>query len=137
MDEEKFKIRSYGWTELALCYNPDLHPNSASRLLHRWVVRNEKLTRDLRAAGFCERQRKLTPKQVGVIVDFLGEPWKLKIWKSLISEMKDICFEDKIRDFWMQKIYVFRGKGDSYCWQEISVVQHQLKSYADRRIKTL
>ena len=56
MDEEKFKIRSYGWTELALCYNPDLHPNSASRLLHRWVVRNEKLTRDLRAAGFCERQ---------------------------------------------------------------------------------
>ena len=74
MDEEKFKIRSYGWTELALCYNPDLHPNSASRLLHRWVVRNEKLTRDLRAAGFCERQRKLTPKQVGVIVDFLGEP---------------------------------------------------------------
>jgi hypothetical protein len=43
-------------------------------LLHRWVVRNEKLTRDLRAAGFCERQRKLTPKQVGVIVDFLGEP---------------------------------------------------------------
>jgi len=27
MEEEKFKIRSYGWTELALCYNPNLHPN--------------------------------------------------------------------------------------------------------------
>ena len=74
MEEEKFKIRSYGWTELALCYNPNLHPNSASRLLHRWVVRNEKLVKTLKAAGFCERQRKLTPKQVGVIVDFLGEP---------------------------------------------------------------
>ena len=30
MEDEKFKIRSYGWTELALCYNPNLHPNSAS-----------------------------------------------------------------------------------------------------------
>ena len=74
MDKEKFKIRSYGWTELALCYNPDLHPNSASRLLHRWVVRNEKLVKTLKTAGFCDRQRKLTPKQVGVIIDFLGEP---------------------------------------------------------------
>ena len=74
MEEEKFKIRSYGWTELALCYNPNLHPNSASRLLHPTVVRNEKLVKTLKTAGFCERQRKLTPKQVGVIVDFLGEP---------------------------------------------------------------
>ena len=74
MDEEKFKIRSYGWTELALCYNPDLHPNSASRLLHRWGVRNEKLVKTLKTAGICDRQRKLTPKQVGVIVELLGEP---------------------------------------------------------------
>ena len=74
MEDEKFKIRSYGWTELALCYNPNLHENSASRLLHRWVVRNEKLVKTLKIAGFCARQRKLTPKQVGVIVDFLGEP---------------------------------------------------------------
>ena len=43
-------------------------------LLHRWVVRNEKLVKTLKTAGFCDRQRKLTPKQVGVIVDFLGEP---------------------------------------------------------------
>ena len=74
MEDEKFKIRSYGWTELALCYNPNLHPNSASRLLHRWVVRNEKLVKTLRAVAFCVRQRKLTPKQFGLIVDFLGEP---------------------------------------------------------------
>lgn len=74
MEEEKFKIRSYGWTELALCYNPDLHPNSASRLLHRWVVKNEKLSKALIAAGFGEKQRKLTPRQVGVIVEYLGEP---------------------------------------------------------------
>ncbi|WP_317190534.1 DUF4248 domain-containing protein [Parabacteroides goldsteinii] len=43
-------------------------------MLHSWVVKNEKLVRTLKVAGFCERQRKLTPKQVGVIVDFLGEP---------------------------------------------------------------
>ena len=34
----------------------------------------------------------------------------LKIEKSLISKMKDICFEAEIRDFWMQKIYLFGEK---------------------------
>ena len=71
MDEEKFKIRSYGWTELALCYNPDLHPNSASRLLHRWVVRNEKLVKTLKTAGFCEDVYK---RQILSIVQVLQHP---------------------------------------------------------------
>ena len=38
----------------------------------------------------------------------------------------------------MQKIYVFsEGKEILTVAHETSVVQHQLKSYADRRIKTL
>ncbi len=74
IEEEKFKIRSYGWAELAMCYNPHVLPSSAARLLRRWVNRNSRLTSSLAEAGFRDRQRILTPKQVAIIVDYLGEP---------------------------------------------------------------
>lgn len=74
MEELKFRLRSYGWTELAICYNPALHPDSASRLLRGWIKKNEKLTNALEEAGFLPRQRKLTPRQVSVIIAYLGEP---------------------------------------------------------------
>lgn len=74
MEENRFKIRSYGWAELALCYNPSLHPDSASRLLRRWVQKNNRLADELKATGFIPRQRILTPLQVSVVVTYLGEP---------------------------------------------------------------
>lgn len=74
MEENRFKIRSYGWAELALCYNPSLHPDSASRLLRRWVQKNNRLADELKATGFVPRQRILTPLQVSVVVTYLGEP---------------------------------------------------------------
>lgn len=74
MDESRFKIRSYGWAELALCYNPSLHPDSASRLLRRWVQKNNRLADELKATGFIPRQRILTPLQVSVVITYLGEP---------------------------------------------------------------
>lgn len=74
MEDGTFKIRSYGWTELALCYHPSLQPESASRLLHRWVKHNPELTNALVATGLLIKQRKLTPKQVETIVSYLGEP---------------------------------------------------------------
>lgn len=72
--EEMFKIRSYGWTELALCYNPCLQPGSAARLLRRWVRNNKELDEELKENGFRDNQRKLTPFQVGLLVRYLGEP---------------------------------------------------------------
>lgn len=72
--EEEFRIRSYGWTELAICYNPVLQPDSAARLLRRWVKMNEKLGEELKAAGFQDNQRRLTPLQVGLLVRYLEEP---------------------------------------------------------------
>lgn len=74
MEENRFKIRNYGWAELALCYNPSLHPDSASRLLRRWVQKNNRLADELKATGFIPRQRILTPLQVSVVVTYLGEP---------------------------------------------------------------
>ena len=74
MEDERFKIRSYGWGELALRYSPSLQAGSAARLLRSWVVRNEELSHALEAAGVRRRQRVLTPRQVGLIVRHLGEP---------------------------------------------------------------
>ncbi len=73
-EEERFKIRSYRWAELAKCYSPNVLPASAARLLRRWVNRNTRLASSLAETGFKVRQRVLTPKQVALIIDYLGEP---------------------------------------------------------------
>lgn len=71
---EPFEIRSYGWKELACLYAPDLQPASATKLLHRWIAGNKKLQRALAQAGWRKGMRGLTPRQVGLIVQCLGEP---------------------------------------------------------------
>lgn len=72
--EESFKIRSYGYGELALLYFSNSTKNSASTQLGRWVRQNEKLKEKLVAAGFKPRRKILTPIQVKIIVEFLGAP---------------------------------------------------------------
>lgn len=72
--EEKFSIKSYGFTELGLLYNPDLQPGSAAQSLKRWIRYNPQLTAALTEAGWRKGQRKFTPLQVQQIVCFLGEP---------------------------------------------------------------
>ena len=34
---EDFKIRTYGWQELAILYAPDLTPESAGKRLSSWI----------------------------------------------------------------------------------------------------
>ena len=70
----QFKIRSYGYGELALLYFPNSTKKSASTQLGRWVRQNEKLKMQLLALGYQPRKKILTPSQVKLIVDFLGEP---------------------------------------------------------------
>ncbi len=36
---ENFQIRSYGKSELALCYSPDITESAARRKLMRWIDR--------------------------------------------------------------------------------------------------
>jgi hypothetical protein len=64
-----FKIRSYGRTELAQLYAPDLQPESAYRRLMKWLRLNPRL-RHLAA----QRERSFSPAQVAKIVKVLGEP---------------------------------------------------------------
>ena len=66
--------RSLSWTELALAYAPDLSEASARKRLREWLHFSPELMERLQAAGYRERQRVLTPKQVKIIMEHLGEP---------------------------------------------------------------
>lgn len=74
MEEKSFKIRSYGFGELAQLYLPDIHPKSASNQLRHWFQLNTNLTASLKLNGYRKGNRILTPNQVKIIVEFLGEP---------------------------------------------------------------
>ena len=72
--DEQFKIRSYGYGELAMLYFPNSTKGSASTQLGRWVRQNEQLKKLLTESGFKPGKRILTPKQVEIIVSVIGEP---------------------------------------------------------------
>lgn len=69
-----FKIRSYGRTELAMLYCPDLTGLAAYRKMHRWMERCPGLMERLNDLGYEAQRRSFTPLEVRVIVDALGEP---------------------------------------------------------------
>lgn len=73
-EEKKFEIRTYGFTELAMLYNPTSQPASAANALRRWINYNSKLSAALEEAGWIKGQRKLTPLQSEQMRRFLGEP---------------------------------------------------------------
>ena len=72
--DEQFKIRSYGYGELALLYFPNSNKRSASTQLGRWLRQNAKLKIQLLKLGYQPRKKILTPGQVKLIVDCFGEP---------------------------------------------------------------
>ena len=68
------KNKIYGHTELALLYFKHIQPKSASTQLARWLRRDEELWEELLLAGYHKGQRLLTPRQVALILEYLGEP---------------------------------------------------------------
>ena len=72
--EKEFVIRSYGYCELAMLYFPNSTKKSASAQLGRWIRQNERLRSQWLEMGFKPRKKLLTPNQVKLIVDFLGDP---------------------------------------------------------------
>ena len=70
----QFKIRSYGYGELALLYFPNSTKKSASVQFRRWIQVNLALKNKLETFGYISGQKLLTPKQVEVIIQFIGEP---------------------------------------------------------------
>jgi hypothetical protein len=72
--EDTFKIRSYGFGELAHLYLPNILRNSATRRLRSWIRHNPKLSEELIRLGYSENTRLLTPAMVSEIISLLGEP---------------------------------------------------------------
>lgn len=66
---EEFKIKSYGRTELAQLYAPDLTSDAACRKLKRWIKGNPQLRHLWR-----QDVRSFLPSEVALIVNVLGEP---------------------------------------------------------------
>lgn len=60
--------------ELALTYNPDMEPRAALRTLNQWVALSPGLTDRLEATGWRKTSRMLSPLQVRLIYDALGQP---------------------------------------------------------------
>lgn len=67
-------MSSYSMKELAGLYFPTSSPRSATTQLRRWINLNNELTDALAQTGLKKGQRLLTPRQVALILEYLGEP---------------------------------------------------------------
>lgn len=68
------RLKVYGFQELAVLYFPDIQPGSASRQLKRCINDDRELLGALHAAGYRNKRRTFTPRQVRIIFHFLGTP---------------------------------------------------------------
>lgn len=73
-DDDGMELVSMTKRELATLYAPELEPHAAVNRLTRWIACNPSLALALRSAGYRKTQRLLSPRQVGLIVEHLGEP---------------------------------------------------------------
>jgi hypothetical protein len=70
-----FEVRSYGKSELAMFYFPNAQtPAGALSNLNFWIRRCTDLSTALRACGMARKAKSYTPKEVALIVYYLGEP---------------------------------------------------------------
>lgn len=70
----EFVVRAYGRQELACQYFPDSNPRSAWRRLKGWIMLNPRLRNELAPTGKMNLLRSLTPREVRLITEELGEP---------------------------------------------------------------
>lgn len=69
-----FEVHACTKTELALAYMPGANRRTAVNTLCRWIAHSAPLCCALEAAGYRRTQKRLTARQVEIIVEHLGEP---------------------------------------------------------------
>lgn len=72
--EDEFPIREYPKVELAVLYNPLMRTESAMKKLNRWIRGNENLVADLEAIKWHPQRHCFLPKEVELIVKYIGAP---------------------------------------------------------------
>ena len=73
MQDEKFVIRAYGKSELAMLYLPHHTKTTALKLFKTWLEVNPRLRHLVKRS-----KHYYTPKQVRLIVGELGEPFDIE-----------------------------------------------------------
>ena len=72
---ETFKLRAYSKAELALLYFPNAqNSHSAVNRLMAWIKRYPGLEELPSSLGYRKTSKFFSSKEVGIIVDALGEP---------------------------------------------------------------
>lgn len=75
MKEQSFRISPYTKRELARLYFPRTeNVESAVANLRNLFKRNKELMDSLQKSGYNPHNKSFTPRQVRLIVDYLGEP---------------------------------------------------------------
>ncbi len=75
MEEISFRIRPYFKRELAELYFPDtVNTRSAVANLRNLISRNPELMQELSKVRYKPYSKIFTPKQVSILVRYLGEP---------------------------------------------------------------
>lgn len=75
MNTDPFRVRALTKKELAYLYFPDaVDPKAAVGRLMRMIRGCPGLEAQMTAAGYAKMQKILSPRVVGVIVGWLGEP---------------------------------------------------------------
>lgn len=70
----EFKIRPYTKSQLAQMYFPESSDEAARRRLMRWIARCKPLVKALAEANYSPHNCMFSPRQVRLIVDYLGNP---------------------------------------------------------------
>ncbi len=72
---DQFTVRAYGKSELALLYFPMANTShTAVNHLMGWINRCRGLKEALDKIGYMKSSKYFTPKEVALIVDYLGWP---------------------------------------------------------------
>ena len=71
---KQFRIKPYGFGELAQMYYPDHNYDSALRLFREEMHKTRGMWEAMVAEGYKDNTKMLTRAQVRTIVRFLGEP---------------------------------------------------------------
>ena len=74
LEEEVFPIRIYSKADLAVLYCPDFAISTAMRNLSAWIRKNHALWLALQAVGYNRYRRCYMPREVALIVQYLGAP---------------------------------------------------------------
>lgn len=71
---DRLKAKACSKSELAAQYLPHVSTASARRTLRTWIEKNIELKNRLLASGYSDKAILLTPAQVALHYQYLGEP---------------------------------------------------------------